>query len=668
MIKHSIRLTSFLFALFVFLLIFQYATVEQQQLPFETTNRFELNISVQNKTKEEIISNLNKITDNNDGVLIKVVTDSKEYENKKDIIWFGTEVPTSSDIIIKNSDIYWLDSSLTGNLISSTDMGTRPLYGTYAIKGTENFKNEINKWCDENGMSIYWYTQQNFAKVIYSYLVYNGIGNAIITAFLLFIATMIAWFITHAKARTIRLLGGISDKRIHMEDTCSIFVNVVIGFITALIVALSYVVISNSINQIPLILLKYFLCLIFLLILSSILIYLMSILVRPKTKHLAKREIPLKNFKLLGTGTRILSVVLALLILPSTLTSAYIFKELSKEYSLWRNMQNNVRIGFSYTDPLVTDEMIPYVEEFCNKMIEENKLSFSFVIDEAIALNPEEYGGYDHIIVADKAWINSFNIGIEERGNGGRLTKVSLESLEEPLRSFLNVQIPIWTKAETVHPDGMEYYEFVGENFLALPPNVAYGGSTVQAKNPLIILVENPISVFKAKSFTVATLSSGNIVFSDENVLRQALANSPIQEYVVSIYTIADVALEQAQQFGKEAVYYITACVLILISMIFSGIMDAQLWANSNKKRIFTLHTFGKPYANIIAPSFQKDLFVAIVTVLVGFVISFVLRRPEILVLVCVAIVVILLYCSSNFISYQVYTRKAFFKISRRNE
>src|SRR5699024_1299047 len=142
----------------------------------------------------EIISNLNKITDNNDGVLIKVVTDSKEYENKKDIIWFGTEVPTSSDIIIKNSDIYWLDSSLTGNLISSTDMGTRPLYGTYAIKGTENFKNEINKWCDENGMSISWYTQQNFAKVIYSYLVYNGIGNAIITAFLLFIATMIAWF------------------------------------------------------------------------------------------------------------------------------------------------------------------------------------------------------------------------------------------------------------------------------------------------------------------------------------------------------------------------------------------------------------------------------------------------------------------------------------------
>ncbi|MBZ4666594.1 DUF6619 domain-containing protein [Mahella sp.] len=668
MVKYSIRLTSFLFALFVFLLIFQYATVEQQQFPFNTTDRFELNITTQNIAKEEIINNLNEITDDNNGVLVKVVTNSEEYEDKKDIIWFGSRAPVSNDIIVKDSEIYWLDSSLTGELISSTDMGTRPLYGTYAIQGTENFKNEIDKWCSENGISVSWYLPESFVKIIYSYLVHNGIGNAIMTAFLLFITTLITWFLTHAKARTIRLLGGISVKRIHIEDTFSILLKVAIGFIIALIVVLSYIGISNSINQIFLVLSKNLLGLIFLLILSSILIYLISVLVRPKTEHLSKREIPLKEFKLLGTITRVLSVILALLIVPSTLTSAYIVKELSKEYSLWENMQNNVRIGFSYTDPLVTEEMIPFVEQFCNQMIKENNLSLSFVIDSAIALNPEEYGGYDHIIIADKAWINSFNIGIEEKGKGGQLTKVSLGDLQEPLRDFLNAQIPIWTKAETVQPDGLGYYEFTGEKFLALPPNVASGGSTVQAKRPLIILVENPISTFKGESFIVAALSSGNIVFSDEDILRKALVNSPIQEYVVSIDTIADVALEQAQQFGKEAGYYVVASVLIFIAMIFAGIMEAQLWADSNKKRIFALHTFGKSYSNIIAPSFQKELVIIVVTILGGSVLSFALRRPEILVLICVAIVITLLYCISNFAAYHVYTRKAFFKVSRRNE
>lgn len=668
MIKHSIRLTSFLFALCVFLLIFQSAMVKQQQFPFETTSRFELNIASQDKTKEEIINDLNKITDKNHGVLVKAVTNSKEYKNKKDIIWFGSKVPISSDIIIKDTDIYWLDSGLTGNLIPSTDMGTRPLYGTYAIQGTENFKNDINAWCDENGISVSWYNTQSFAKNIYNYLVHNGIGNTIITAFLLLITTLIAWFVTHAKARTIRLLGGISDKRIHIEDTCSIFVNVIIGFIIALITLLSYVGFSNSICQIFLILRNCFGGLIFLLILSAILIYLMSMLVSPKPKHLAKREIPLKKFKLLGTGARILSIVLALLIVPSTITSAYIFNELSKEYSLWGNMQNIVRVGFSDTDSLVTDEMIPHVEEFCKQMIEKNNLRMSFVIDGALALNKEEYGGYDHIIVADKAWINSLNIGVGEKKKGGKLTKVSLQNLKEPLRNFLNAEIPVLTKAETVQPDGMGYYEFTGEKFLALPPNVASGGSTVQAKNPLIILVEDPISYFKAESFVVAALSSGNIVFSDEQILREALAYSPIQEYVVSIDAIADIALEQAQQFGKEAFYYIAACVLILAAMIFAGIMDAQLWSDSNKKRIFTLHTFGKTYANITAHSFLKDFVVAAITVLVGGGLSFILRRPEIVVLMWVAFVVMLLYCLSNFIAYQVYTRKAFFKISRRNE
>lgn len=668
MIKHSIRLTSFLLALFSFLLILQYTTVIQQQRPFKTTDRFELNINTQNVTKEEIVKNLNRIVDNNNGVLVKVVANSDEYQDKKDIIWFGSKIPVSNDIIVDESQIHWLDSEFTGEMISSNDIGTKPLYGTYAVQGTEKFKMEISQWCADNNISVAWYIPDSFAKVVYSYLIHNGIGNTIITAFLLFIATVIAWFVIHAKARAIRFLGGISTYKIHAEDTLSILINVIIGFVIALIAVLSYVGISNSIVQIPLILLKCFVTLLFLLIFSAIVICLISMLVRPKIEHLAKREIPLKKFKLLETATRILAIVLAMLIIPSTLTSAYILKELSKEYALWGTMQNNVRIAFNETDPLVTDEMIPYVEKLCNQMIAENKLSLSFVIDKAIELNAEEYGGYDHIIVADKGWINSFDIGINESGSGGELTQIQLKDLEKPLQDFLEAQIPIWTKAGTVQPEGLGYYEFTGDKFLALPPNVAYGASTIQAKNPLVILVDNPISIFSASSFIVATLSSGNIVFSDENALRSALANSPVQGYVSSIDAIADVALEQAQQFGKEATYYLIACILIFIAMIIAGIMDAQLWVNSNKKRIFTMHTFGKTYRDIILPFFKKEVIIALITVLLGGVLSFLIRRPEIPILICVAIAITVIYCLANFIAYQVYTRKAFFNIARRNE
>ena len=668
MIKNSIRLTSFVFALFTFILIFQHIMIEQQRFPFDTTKQFELNISNSNVPKEELINGLNELTELNEGVLVKVTIDPENYENKKDIIWFGTQKPISKNMILDNQKIYWLDSELTGELISSVNMGARPLYGTYAMQGSNKFKNEITTWANENNIRISWYVKPSILKTAYSYLIYNGIGNAIITAFLLFLTTLIAWFVTHAKARTIRLLGGVSIKRIYAEDTISIMTIATSSFLIAWIVMIGYVAFVNGISQIPLIILQSFISLVLLLLLSSLFIVLISMLVRPKIDHLASRKIPLKRFRQLGTATSIISIILALLIIPNTITSAYILQQLSKEYSLWEKMESDVSVSFGDIDSLETEEMISNVEAFFYDMEQKNNLCLSLVIDKTILLNEEEYGGYDHIIISDKAWVDSFNIGVGKDDKGGKLTGVNFEKLAEPLQNFLIAQMPIWTKNGEVQASGIGFYEFIGEKFLALPPNVGYGGSTIQAENPLVILVDNPISTLKTKSFMLPAASSGNVVFQDEEMLRSALGDSPIKEYVVSIDTITDVALEQAQKFGKESVFYIMACILIFITMIFGGIMNAQLWVGSNKKRIFTLHTFGKTYNEIIQPSFKKELIINILTIIAGGVISFMIRHPEPITLIIVAVVIALLYSIGNLLAYQVCIRKTFYEMSFRND
>ena len=668
MIKHSIRLTSFVLALFAFLLNFQQTMLKQQQLPFNTTEQFELNITDSNVPKEELIDSLNELTSSNDGILVKVVTDTENYENKKDIIWFGTKEPFSKNIIVDNQKIFWLDSNLKGELISSTDIKTRPLYGIYAMQGSDRFKNEIIEWADKNGITISWLANISALRNIYYNLIHNGIGNAIITAFLLFLTTLIAWFVTHAKARTIRFLGGVSSKRIHVEDTISIMATATPGFFIAWIFILGYIAFVNRIMQIPLIILQGFTSLILLLVLSSFFILIISILVRPKIEYLSYRKIPLMRFRQLGMATRIMSIILALLIIPSTINSAYILQQLSKEYSLWENMQRNLSISLGDIDSLETEEMLPNVETFFLDMEQKNNLRLSLVIDKSILLNKEEYGGYDHIIITDKSWIDSFDIGVDTEDNGGKLTEVNLEKLEEHLQSFLNAQIPLWTKTGEVQPEGVGFYEFTGEKFLALPANVGYGSNTIQAENPLVILVDNPTLILKMKGFMLYAASSGNVVFQDEKMLRLALSDSPIKEYVVSIDTIADVALEQAQKFGKEAIFYIMACILIFIAMIFAGIMNAQLWVGANKKRIFTLHTFGKTYSEIIRLSFSKELIIAILTIIIGCIISFVIRRPELITLIFVACAIALLYAIGNLVAYQVCVRKTFYQMSCRNE
>ena len=668
MIKHSIRLASFILALFTFSLVLQNIMFEQQQLPFNTTEQFELNISNSNVGKENLIEDLNELTSNNNGILVKVVTDSEDYENKKDIIWFGINKPISKSIIIDNEKIYWLDSKLEGKLISSTDMESRPLYGTYAMQGSDDFKKDIIEWANKNNISISWLSHPTALKSIYYNLIHNGIGNAIITAFLLFLTTLIAWFVTHSKARTIRLLGGVSSKRICLEDTISIMTIASSGFFIAWITILGYIVFKNGFIQTRLIILESFISFILLLLLSSFFIMMISILVQPKIEHVAHRKIPLKRFRQLGTATRITSIILALLIVPSTITSAYIVQKLSEEYSLWESMQSNVSLAFSNINALKTDEMLPNVEMIFSDMKQKNNLSVSLVIDKSISLSKEEYGGYDHIIITDKSWVNSFDIGINKDENNGKLTQIDFQKISKPLQNFLNAQMPLWTKTEEIQPEGIGFYEFTGNKFLALPANVGYGGNTIQAKNPLVILVDNPVATLKTNGFLLNAASSGNVVFQNEEVLRLALADSPIKEYVVSIDTIAGTALEQAQKFGKEAVFYTMACILIFVAMIFAGVMNAQLWTASNKKRIFTVHTSGKTYNEIIQPPFKRELIIEILTIITGCIISFIIKHPNPVVLIFVAFTITFLYGTGNLISYKVCVKKIFYQMSRRND
>lgn len=207
-----------------------------------------------------------------------------------------------------------------------------------------------------------------------------------------------------------------------------------------------------------------------------------SILVQPKIEHVAHRKIPLKRFRQLGTATRITSIILALLIVPSTITSAYIVQKLSEEYSLWESMQSNVSLAFSNINALKTDEMLPNVEMIFSDMKQKNNLSVSLVIDKSISLSKEEYGGYDHIIITDKAWVNSFDIGINKDENNGKLTQIDFQKISKPLQNFLNAQMPLWTKTEEIQPEGIGFYEFTGNKFLALPANVGYGGIQFRQK------------------------------------------------------------------------------------------------------------------------------------------------------------------------------------------
>lgn len=666
MIKLSIRLAAFILALFAMMLVFMHLQFVQNDNPLGTNERFNLTVLSTASSKEQLVNELNALVDKHNAILVKVVPNQDDYANQRDIIWFGTKEPISGSPRIDDKSISWLEPSVGGKLIHSSDMGVRALYGSYSMLGNAEFKTALREWCNQNGMSVDFYKLQPLPKVFLAYFIHHGIGNAVLISAFLLLTAVIVWLAVHAKARTLRLLGGISPKRIHIEDTLSIISLTVQGFAAGVVAFFIYLGLASGIDQLPLMLMPSLYTAIAFIIIASVVVFLTSLFVQPKAKHISFRKIPLKQFKLLGRASLIGAIILALLVVPSTFTMASAYKAILKDYAMWENLKDVVRLSFNNVSGFYNDDWMPKIESLFAEMADRDNLCISMAIDRAIFIDEKVMGKYDHIVVTDRSWMEVS--GMSDSAGNGSLVPIDLEDIPAELEAFISGQLTLWTNTKEAQPEGMGFYEFAGDTFLVLPPNIGEGESTIQAKNPLIILVDDAVKTMNIKGFLLPMASSGNVLFKNEAVLRAALNGSPIMEKISQINSITEGALQYAQLFMRESLYYFAACALCLVSMGAAGIMSAQLWIGENRKRLFTLHTAGEKYSTIIKPVLLKELVTATCATLIGCVMAFSLRHPELPLLLLSAVVLFSLYVLLNFIGYTFFSKREFLKMAFRRE
>lgn len=157
---------------------------------------------------------------------------------------------------------------------------------------------------------------------------------------------------------------------------------------------------------------------------------------------------------------------------------------------------------------------------------EEDYLLLSYVVDSNIEITKElKDGGWDHLILTNPQWIDRF-------GDPSKLKPVEYGSLANSMQEFLDVQMPILTADGNVLPDGVGLYQYDGETLLAFPVHVALGAAEpIEAKNPLIILVDKPAQSLKASSCMLPLTSSGNVLFAEGEKLQESFDESKLIDY-----------------------------------------------------------------------------------------------------------------------------------------
>ena len=157
---------------------------------------------------------------------------------------------------------------------------------------------------------------------------------------------------------------------------------------------------------------------------------------------------------------------------------------------------------------------------------EEDYLLLSYVVDSNIEITKElKDGGWDHLILTNPQWIDRF-------GDPSKLKPVEYGSLANSMQEFLDVQMPILTADGNVLPDGVGLYQYDGETLLAFPVHVSLGAAEpIEAKNPLIILVDKPAQSLKASSCMLPLTSSGNVLFAEGEKLQESFDESKLIDY-----------------------------------------------------------------------------------------------------------------------------------------
>ena len=100
------------------------------------------------------------------------------------------------------------------------------------------------------------------------------------------------------------------------------------------------------------------------------------------------------------------------------------------------------------------------------------------------------------------------------------------------MQEFLSIQMPIWTVDESVLPDGVSLYQYKDGELLAFPVNVTLNvANPLAAKKPLIILVVRPAQILKMNSCILPLTSSGNVLFTNAEQLKQVFEDCELQDY-----------------------------------------------------------------------------------------------------------------------------------------
>jgi hypothetical protein len=598
MLTLLVRFTAFGVSIFLAVLAGMFLSSEESGFPWNTdyTTRFEFSQSP--LTKDQAIAGLNGLSNESGLRLAKVVADPEHFLTSQSLYVFGDAAPEHAH------DLEWFRPGMTGQLRRADSLGDGALGGTFVYSGSEDARARLSAWLATNGVRSS-PLQKTVPAVLSNALISTGAWLPFLTSLVLLISLTVSWYVLRARSRTIKVLNGARSRSILLDDFLSLLVVSAPPFLAGFALALAYVAVTGKgafAIEFAETTMAFFLFAYAVITLSALVV---SAATWPSVAAIAARTPPERHFRLVGETLKVATLLLVAISLPGAGTAIAVATQLSDQGARWTTLSGLVSVRIATTTPDEFDAHVADLDSLITAADERHVLAFSYSVD---TRNYPELAasGFDGLVMVNPGYLAevapflSFTgTQADPLGTAGR--HIPHDQLAPGLLDTLTSSFELWNRNGDNLDDfekSFATYEYVGaRSFPALTP---VPGEMKNLNHPLVAVVDSPSTTF-TPDFLASTVSSGNMLFSDSQWLRNYLAIDPLGEAVLSVDRVSDNGIYNSQQQNQTASVRILSYALVVLALVAGIAVSAWIFALDRGRRLFAQRTSGWRWLRIIS-------------------------------------------------------------------
>lgn len=599
---------------------------EQEDFPPGTNFNFGLITEGAQLEKTTIVSHISELAVRLGTPIFKNAPSFIDGDANVDVIYF----PASG--IQLQGRVPWL-SAVDGQYVAPEDIGTRTLTGSYAIQSAGGQERIIRDWAEETGLELTGFDRLSPVHTS-SQLVRSGIGYALGTLILLALSSCLFIFARRRTARKVLLTSGVARWRIHYHDVWEVWRT----FSFAALFTYALIVLACLVwgwTRTDPFVWRSFTQLLALLAICLVVTVAASRLALPRIRDAGIRTtVPDRRLNLGAGVARALGLVLIVFMLPLSSYSATLAHANEEQLQQWTRAQDAVRlqISASIDSSAAQEAYISAASEFLSTSAQENLPAFSAVIDQLMDIPVPD--GYDHIILADRNYINLMGITVSD---------LALVNVDSSTRDALS------TLATNGAGISAHYYSWNNEDaFPAIGPSLLDASNTVKTSNPLIVVLENPYQELDQLGALGSFLVNGQVIFSNPDKVLELATKSGFSSFILGVDNVTDAFAAEAQ---FQRILKISGVLATFIAAATVGLMlfvAALNWGNSNPEQIFALYTAGSPRHHIVRTRIRKEFALAVIACAIGATLA-VMQLDNLLYAGTIVALVLLVYMGGTY-------------------